>query len=152
MHDFFLVACRVEVGALLQISLCTLMRHGQAIKTDAIRLVRYRQHIFTFIQFPDWYRNRAHGWLIYGYLEVDIQDRVVGGLSAVVRQVLLHFFSPTSFNIGVGIELPVGSAQASLVHLRARLACLIQDGKAHQLVHSYKGASGWKCCPHCKTF
>ena len=118
-------------------------RSDKARETQAI--------YFTFIQFPDWYRNRAHGWLIYGYLEVSIQDRVVGGLSAVVRQVLLHFFSPTSFNIGVGIRLPVGSSQESLVHLRARLACLIQDGKAHQLVHSYKGASGWKCCPDCKN-
>eukprot|EP00973_Karenia_brevis_P032208 4440070-Karenia_brevis.AAC.1 len=75
---------------------------------------------------------------------------IVGGLSALMRYVLRYFFKPDGFNLSIGMKLQVGETQQTFM-VKAALGLFIQDGKACQLMNSFKGAAGWKCCHECRN-
>ena len=103
---------------------------------------------WTFAQFPKWFRARASGWLILGFIKTTELKHVKGGLSGLCAQVLRVFWSPKSFNFLFGMRLPI---QGGHWHLRAKLLCFVQDGLADKKVCSVKGASGIKVCIACKN-
>ena len=103
---------------------------------------------FTLLIFPHWYRRRPHGWWMFGCLRTDIQHELISDLSGLMKEVLYVFFSPTSFNLAVGMRLPLSDGS---FNISIKNGPNIQDLKAHQAMTDSKGTSGTHCCINCKA-
>lgn len=103
-------------------------------------MVRDTQCVYyTFLQFPAWYRNRRHGWLIFGYLEIGIQKEIPGGLTVLSKTIFNYFYNPHRFNMAIGLQVHLGQKEERF-KMKVLFGCWIQDGKACQLANSIKGA------------
>ena len=98
--------------------------------------------------FPHWYRRRLRGWWMFGCLRTDIQHELISDLSGLMKEVLYVFFSPTSFNLAVGMRLPLSDG---FFNISIKNGPNIQDLKAHQAMTDSKGTSGTHCCIKCKA-
>ena len=106
-------------------------------------------YYYTLAFFPAWWRKRKHGWFPLGFMHTGLEAEVAGKLSGILKNVLLMLFSPTGFNLAVGIHIP-GPSGLKLV-IQMRCGPFIQDMKAHTKCTDTKSAGGIKCCIKCKT-
>ena len=122
--------------------------HGNQQRHDSVNTL---QCIYWCIpELPSWFRRRAQGWFYYGFLRLDTQKQIAGGLSAVLRHVLTHFYQPENFNFLKGVRLPRGP-NGKLFNVVLDFKCFVQDEKAHASTNSVKGASGNFCCFDCQN-
>jgi hypothetical protein len=104
---------------------------------------------WTLQELPDWFRCRDAGWWYIGVMRTSDQDRIKGGLSGVLRQVMRLFWPERGLNIRVGMRLPLGNGDSFL--LQAKVGAGIKDESAIKYSWSVKGASGVRCCLLCKN-
>ena len=146
-----LTACLRNAGKLFQGSLALYSdetTHGNVQRHDSVNEM---QCIYWGVpQLPSWFRQRKYGWFYFGFLRVDTQKQVRGGLSAVMRHTLRLFYNPDWFSFAQGIQVPVGTTGHAIV-IQLKFMCFVQDEKAHAGVCSVKGASGNRCCLECRN-
>ena len=104
---------------------------------------------WSLAQLPDWFRCRKNGWFVFSYVKTEDQKKIAGGLSGLVKGIMMYLFSQKGFNLAVGMRLPCGKDQHFFV--KFPLLCALQDEKAIKAFNNTKGAAGWKCCHDCKN-
>ena len=125
---------------------------------------------WTFMEFPDWFRNGSAGWFPLAFVHHDTLQQIQAGLSGLMAIVLRLFFAsavtaehglrPDSYSFNAtGIRLCRGQAppwdlaglSLETLHLYASFACFLADEKAHKEINGSKGASGTKPCHQCQN-
>eukprot|EP00959_Pyramimonas_sp_CCMP1952_P254576 5317152-Pyramimonas_sp.AAC.1 len=99
-----------------------------------------------FTRFPYWFRGLDVGWIPFAALDYDIYKTVKSRLSGLINH-LLHYLLLGQRSVATGVRLADGSGGHWI--LRSRLACFIQDEKAHKEAKNIKGAAGNCCCGLC---
>ena len=106
---------------------------------------------YTIDKLPSWFRARKYGWLAVGYISTPKLKLVRGQLPGMCRHVLRYLYNPNGFSLSVGMLLPATTVLEKRFKLKLNLLCFMQDGKAHKVLSSTKGAGGMKCCSDCKN-
>ncbi len=133
------------------------VRPGNALRPDKAR--SFEAIYWTLMEFPQWFRSSASGWLSLLYISSQTLAKVKGGLSKVMEQLLLAIWPSSGFNMGVsGIRItknPMacpGGAMAGPCFdavIRARFGCFVADERALKAIAQGKGSSGLKPCLRC---
>ena len=119
---------------------------GNVMRWDSSRKVQ--TFYYTFFELPDWFRSRACGWFVLGFLRYNMQCRIRGGLPCIWKIILEMLFCDL-WNLSTGLLLPLGHATNFVI--QTVMGCFIQDEKGHKETLDAKGAAGTKMCILCKN-
>jgi hypothetical protein len=129
---------------------CDGVKPGNALRPDVGR--SFEAIYWSFVELPSWFRNRVQvGWLLFAFIETRVVQKVSGGMAAVAKQVIEHFFPRESGKFhfsATGVLLPCRGRE---VQIRAAFGCWLADEKAFKEIVSCKGSSGTKPCVCCKN-
>ena len=103
---------------------------------------------WAFSEWPQHVLQRTAAWPVFGTLRSTLADKVPGGVSGLIKQVLLTFFNPGGASLSNGVV--IAHSGGSLL-VTAELGGFLMDEKAHNQVLGSKGASGTKPCLTCKN-
>jgi hypothetical protein len=88
-----------------------------------------------------------HLWFVLGIVRSNIVNRIAGGMSALMRMLLLTFFDQEA-NIYYGVPV---QTRSSVHMLCAKIGCVIGDHDALKQTFQNKGASGTLFCMCCRN-
>jgi len=103
---------------------------------------------WCFAEWPEWLLHRSAAWLLFGAVRTSIVNRLPGGVSGLMRQVMNVFFSRAGHSFARGTSIV---HRDSNVVLRAKFGGFLADEKAHKEILGVKGAAGTKPCTTCKN-
>ena len=84
------------------------VRPGNVLRPDKGRAT---QNIFwATASWPEWLLCRANAWLTFGRLRSCVVEKLPGGVSNLMRQVLLKFFDPAGPSFATGVALNAGGS------------------------------------------
>ena len=104
---------------------------------------------WTFADLPPHVLCQSSFWFVFSTIRSTVVNRLPGGVSGLMRHVLLRFFGdPGVPNFREGILLENGDRHFLL---RASFVGFLSDEKALKEIFALKGASGTKFCPTCSN-
>lgn len=117
---------------------------GNVLRPDAGRSTQ--NFLWAFAEWPEWYLSKAGAWFTFGCLRSVHLSSIPGGISAVMKEVVLKFFDPATANLssGIAVTTPNGSKLC-----RAILGGILGDEKGMKEVFGTKGPAATKPCLHC---
>ena len=122
---------------------------GNPLRPDHTRA--FYAFFWTLLDFPDWYRSSASGWLDLCVIKVSDVATIPGGVSAVAAHLLSKFWDSDGTGwhmerLGLRVAGPPG-----LWTFRAKFSVFLMDERAEKAVVSCKGSSGSKPCVSCRN-
>ena len=120
------------------------MTPGNPLRSDVGR--QLWNFYYTFLELPGWLLHRTGGWFCLGGVRTRLVERIPGGVSALLKQILVAMFVDGPHNFTRGFVVPHGSAVRVF---RARLVGFLADEKGHKEFLAIKGAAGLKPCISC---
>lgn len=154
---FYLSTVSISFSKLME-SVCTGMMNivinmdeakpGNPLRPDHGRATN---NIFwVFSEFPEWLLRREFAWFTFGTLRSTIVDKLVGGVSELMKIILHVFWSPSSHNFqsGGGLFRRV-SGEHTIV--KATLEGFLADELGLKEIYGTKSSGGTKPCIGCKN-
>ena len=137
--------CLVEHGCCLTLILyIDEINPGDPLRPDATRTM---QAIYwAFKEWPQYVLQRSECWPMFGLLRTCIANEVLGGVSGLMKAILLTFFSPTGVNLLDGFTVMNNGVPQMM---RGKFGGFVSDEKALKEIYSVKGAGGTKPCIKC---
>ncbi|CAK0816791.1 unnamed protein product, partial [Prorocentrum cordatum] len=120
------------------------MTSGNPLRSDVGR--QLWNVYYAFLELSGWLLHRTGGWFCLGGVRTRLAERIPGGVSALLKQILVAMFVDGPHNFTRGFVVPHGSAVRVF---RARLVGFMADEKGHNELLAIKGAAGLKPCISC---
>lgn len=99
-------------------------RPGNVLRPDAGRATQ--NILWAFVDWPEWVLCKSDSWLTFGCLRSVVLSSLPGGVSHLMKKVLLTFFGVGGPNFGTGVALP---GRGGAVLCRAGFAGFLGDEK-----------------------